>query len=212
MFRKELLSEVRTKSGILSAGLFSIVSTVAVALASYGKVLSPDLAAGLFWVILLFTATVSLPRAFIGEEEAGTADWLRLIARPHAVFWGKALFNLVQMLLSALLLSVLFFVLVSIPVQMPLLYLISLLGGCAALAGAVTFCGALVAQATNRSALVGAIGLPLLLPLVALGLGATSASLIGGTNSGWEYGAGLWLYSIALFAIGPHLFAAVWKG
>jgi heme exporter protein B len=213
VFAKDARTELRTRSGISSAALFSIVSVVAIALAGYGMKLSAMLGSGLLWVVLIFSSIISLPRTFVSEEESGTGDLLRLLARPHAVFWGKALFNLAQMIVTALGLSVLFFVLTSLSISLPGLYLVSLLGGCAALAGAVTLCGALVAQASNRSALVGAIGLPLLLPLVALGIGATRVAMGEGTlKSGFESAFGLWCYAAAIFAAGPHLFAAIWKG
>src|SRR4051794_37721914 len=94
VFRKEWLNESRTRSGLISSLLFSVVAVVAIALATFGKTPDPTIAAGLLWVTLLFSSILALPRSFIGEEETGTADLLRLLARPHVVFWGKALFNL----------------------------------------------------------------------------------------------------------------------
>lgn len=212
VFRKELLSESRSRSGFLTALLFSVVAVVAVAFAGYGQRLGGSLGAGLLWVILLFSSVASLPRAFLVEEEQGTADMLRLLARPHAVFWGKALFNLLQMILTAFVLSLLFLMLTGLEVRFPLMYIAGLLGGSVALSGAVTLCGALVAQAANRAALVGAIALPLLLPLIALGVGATRVALGEGMPAaGWQTTAGLASYAVAVLAGGPHLFAAVWK-
>ncbi|HVL38366.1 MAG TPA: heme exporter protein CcmB, partial [Fimbriimonadaceae bacterium] len=201
VFRKELLSESRSRSGFLTAMLFSIVAVVAVSFAGYGQVLSGSMGAGLFWVVMLFSSVVSLPRAFLAEEEQGTADMLKLLARPHAIFWGKALFNLVQMILTGLMLSVLFLVLSGLEVRIGLLYAAGLVAGSTALAGAVTLCGALVAQAANRAALVGAIALPLLLPLVALGVGTTRVALGEGLAAGgWQSAVGLVSYAVAVLA------------
>ena len=212
VFRKEIASELRTKSGLATVCLFSLASVVAVAFAAFNEKLDGSLASGLLWVTLLFTAAVALPRAFVAEEEQGTGDLLRLIARPEAVFWGKALYNLCLMLVTGAVLSLLFFVLVGSHIDNLLLYAVCLIGSCAALAGTVTLCGALVAQAAGRGALAAAIAIPLLLPLVALGVAGMRVALgQPGLRSGEEAAFGLVCYGIATLTIGPALFAAVWK-
>ena len=49
----------------------------------------------LLWVLLFFSAATGLPRAFVREEESGTALALRLVAPATAVLAGKTLFNFV---------------------------------------------------------------------------------------------------------------------
>lgn len=209
---KEVRTELRSRSGLMTAGLFSIVTVVAIAFASFGFVLDGSLGAGLLWVALLFSSVVGLPRTFTIEEEQGTGDLLRMWARPHAVFWGKALYNLGQAIATALILSLLFLVLTNLKVTDVWLYAGSLLAGCSALAASVTLCGALVAQASNRAILAGAVSLPMLLPLIALGIGSLKAALGSGSlESGLQAAFGLAMYAAAGFAIGPYLFAAVWR-
>lgn len=212
VLRKELATELRTRTGLSTVALFSLASVVAIAFAAFNHDLSGSLASGLLWVTLLFTAATTLPRAFVTEEEQGTGDLLRLWARPEAVFWGKAIYNLGLMLVTGLVLSVLFFVMIDIQVTRPGLYVVCLLGSCGSLAGAVTLCGALVAQASSRGSLAGAIAIPLLLPLVALGVAGMRVALGDGVVRGGEVSAiGLICYGVATLAIGPSLFAAVWK-
>jgi heme exporter protein B len=212
IYRKELQTELRTRSGILTTGMFSLVSVVAISFAALQERLSPSVAASLLWVTLLFSSVISLPRAFIAEEEGGTSNLLRLMARPHAIYWGKALFNLLQMSLTALAITLLFALLANLQLGHWEVYFLALAGGCTSLSGAVTLCGALVAQASNRSALAAAIGVPLLLPLVILGVGAMRICFgAGGYDAGLTSALGLVVYSLAIFAAGPWLFAAVWK-
>ncbi len=212
MFRKEALVELRSKSGLLTALLFSVAAVTGASFASAGQRLGPGVAASLLWVTLLFAAVCSLPRAFLVEEEQATADVLRLIARPHSVFWGKALFNLASMLLTALILSVLFLTLTDPPPARLELYGVCLIAGSAALAGVSTLCGALVAEASNRFMLAGAIALPLLLPLLAVAVSGTASAFGGASEAvGWRAVVGLSGYAVAAFAGGPYLFAAVWK-
>jgi heme exporter protein B len=212
IFRKELTSELRSKSGLMTAGLFGLVTVVAIALSANWMKMGGTLAAGLLWVALLFSASIALPRTFLIEEEQRTGDLLRLWARPHSVFWGKCLYNLAQMIATGFVLSFLFFALTHRQVNVPLLYVVSLIGGCASLAGAVTLCGALVAQAANRSAMAAAVAVPMLLPLVALGVSAMRVALGDGLMAtGTQAAVGLIGYAAVTLALGPALFAAVWK-
>lgn len=213
IFRKEWRTEVRSLSGLLTALLFSVVTVYAISFAALNTKLQGTVIAGMLWVALLFSAASSLTRTFLAEEENGTADLLRLVARPHAVFWGKALFNIVQCVVTSSLLSILYLGFTSAPVPIPWLFGVSLITGCLSLAGAVTLCGAIAAQATNRSMLAAAISVPLLLPLVALGVSGMRVSLGDGSLSSGGFASviGLIGYAVATLATGPYIYAAVWK-
>jgi len=212
IFRKEWRTEVRSLSGLLTGLLFSIVSVYAITLAAFNEAQSGTVKSGMLWVAILFSAATSLTRTFLAEEEHGTADLLRLTARPHAVFWGKSLFNIVQSLVTATVLSLLYLAFTSTHVAIPWLFVVSLIGGCLSLAGAVTLCGAIASQASNRSMLAAAIAVPLLLPLVALGVTGMRVSLGDGLlRSGESAAVGLVGYAVATLATGPYIFAAVWK-
>jgi heme exporter protein B len=214
IFRKEVQSEMRSKSGLVTSGLFGVVAVVAIAFATRDVKITPMVAAGLFWVTLLFSSMISLPRAFTVEEELGTGDLLRLVARPHAVFWGKMLFNLVLLTVTAAALATLFLVLVGVQVSNISMFMMALIGSCLTLAGTVTLSGAIVAQAANRGSLAGAISLPLLLPITMLGVIGLAASL--GQSSGLAVNGtsatlGLICYGVLSVAVGPYLFAVIWK-
>ncbi|MBN9501393.1 MAG: hypothetical protein BGO01_01090 [Armatimonadetes bacterium 55-13] len=215
IFLKEVRSEMRTKSGLTTTVLFSLFTVVTISLATFDLQISPQLGAGLLCVALLFAAIVALPRTLIIEEEQGTGDLLRLVAKSEDVFWGKVLYNLVLMLITGLVLSLLFLGFTHIGVAHLWLYLVCLFGSCCSFSGAVTLCGALVAQASNRSALVGVLSVPLLLPLTFLavsGLRVAFDTKFGFNQmNGFIAGGGLVCYGIASLAGGQYLFAAVWK-
>ncbi len=223
VLRKEAATEWRSKTGLITGCLYGVATVLAVAFAFFNK--DPnrqdetfrdfpmkDLCASLVWSILLFSSLLSLPRAFLAEEENGTADLLRLMARPHAVFWGKTIFNLLQTWVGGLLLGTLFVLFVRLEVKEPLLFAACLLSGGAAVAGAVTLCGAIVAQAANRAALAGAVSIPLLLPLLQWGVTGMQAAF--GTHplqNGWNAAGGMAAYSVLAVVVGPYIYAAVWK-
>lgn len=212
VFLKEGRSELRSKTGLMTSALFGVFSVVAIAFATASVKLDATTAAALFWIVLLFNSMIALPRTFTVEEELGTGDLLRLMARPHAVFWGKVLFNLLQLLISAVVLSTLFFLFARVSVENPGLLALSLFGACITLAGGVTLCGALVAQATNRNALAAVISMPLLLPLTVVGIAALRVAFGEvGSTTGLRNALGLCCYGVASMAIGPYLYAQVWK-
>lgn len=217
IFRKEWRTEMRQRSGLSTAALFSFTALVAIVTASsnvdFDQVRGgKTIAAGLIWVVIAFAAVVTVPRAFISEEEQGTFDLLRLTASPHAVYWGKALFSLSISGGTGLLLSLLFVGMSSVKVAGWPLFTVSVVAGSVGMAGAVTLCGALVARAANRSALAAAIAVPLLFPLIFLGVAALRVAFgFDSLDGGWGAGAGIVCYALATYAIGPWLFAAVWK-
>ncbi|MBI5707422.1 MAG: heme exporter protein CcmB [Armatimonadetes bacterium] len=212
VLRKELRTEFRSKSGLLTAFLFNVGAVLTASFAAANMRLVPGIAAAILWITLLFSAVASLPRTFITEEEQGTGDLLRLIARPSAVFWGKALYNLLLMMASAALLSALFLLLTGPYAIKPGLYVLCMLGGSVALAATVTFCGALVAQGANRYVLAGTVSLPLLVPVLAVAVEATGVALGEGiVRNGFNSAMALWGYGVAMFAVGPHLFGVVWR-
>jgi len=127
----------------------------------------------LLWVVLFFSAATGLPRAFVREEESGTALALRRVAPAAAVLAGKALFN-----------SILFFAIAVVTVPAFVLLLGWTIGAPAALAAALllagiglsivsTFLSALVARASQKSVLFVLVSFPLVAPLLLVAIAAT---------------------------------------
>ena len=211
MMRKEWLCEIRTLSGLTTTALFAFVSVVVIGTATYNLKLSPVLAAGLLWLVLVFAGSVTLPRTFIGEEELGTSDLLKLMARPEAVFWGKALVNAGQMLVTSLLVTGFFVMNSHVEVPNVLLLLVSVAAGSIGIASTVTLCGALASQATNRSTVAAAISIPLLVFLANLGVTAVAASFGEDNHAGLPAGIGLTAYAVLVSVVGPYIYALLWK-
>lgn len=212
VFMKEWRTEVRSKHGLFTAGLFAVLAVVAMVFAGFGSTPSAGLAAGMLSVTLLFSATIGLPRAYLVEDEQGTFDLLRLIADPGPVFVGKAMFNLAQMLLTSSVLGVLFVAMTGVSVVHPLLFVVGLALQCVSLAAAVSLCGVLVVGATHRWLLAGVVALPLLLPQVFLGVGALAVALgEGSISGGWSSVLGLAGFGLAALAAGPLIASWVWK-
>lgn len=167
LFKKDIASELRTRYAVNSLAMFIIV-TISVILFSIGQEkISSYLSGGLFWVVVFFSAMSGLSRAFVSEEERGTAMTLKLISSPSTVFNGKLLFNLILVyamnIVIALLYSALFDVFV---IQSFLLFVITFLLGSLGIAVSSTIIAAIIAKAGNKGTLYPVLAFPVLLPLM----------------------------------------------
>ncbi|TML04177.1 MAG: heme ABC transporter permease CcmB [Actinobacteria bacterium] len=170
--RKDLLLELRARD-TLPAMLLFVVSALVV----FHFVLpagSSDLAAtGLLWVALLFTALLGLSRAFAAEREQGVIDGLVLAPSDRSAIWlGKAL-------------SILAFLALAELIALPAFALFfrhidgTLIGGVAladvGIAAVGTLLAAMAAASRARELLLPLLFLPLAIPIVVGGVGASVA-------------------------------------
>jgi heme exporter protein B len=91
--RKDLLLELRGRDTLPAMALFVVAMLVAFRFALSGD--DPDAAAGLLWLAILFTALLGLGRAFVAEREQGVLDALVLAPCDRSAIWvGKVLATL----------------------------------------------------------------------------------------------------------------------
>ncbi|HXH62137.1 MAG TPA: heme exporter protein CcmB [Fimbriimonadaceae bacterium] len=212
LLTKELRTELRSKHGLFTAGLFGFLAVVTIVFASIADKPSPGLAAALLVVALVFSAVVTVPRTLIVEDEQNTFPLLMLIADPSAAYFGKLFANGMQMLAASAVLGTVFVVMADVVVQRPWMFVLGLFFLSLALAGGTSFCGALVLGASNRWLLAGAVALPLLVPVVFLGVVALRCGLGAGTVEGGVEGlVALAGYALVCFAAAPQLVGAVWR-
>lgn len=189
--RKDLLLEFRARD-TLPAMLLFVMSTLVV----FHFVLpgdSSELAAtGLLWVAIIFTALLGLSRAFTAEREQGVIDGLVLAPSDRSAIWlGKALSILVFLVLAeivALPAFALFFA--DVDGAMIAGVLLADLG----IAAVGTLLAAMAAASRARELLLPLLFLPLAIPIVVGGVGASV------TDDPARYIVFLGLYD-ALFAI-----------
>lgn len=230
---KDLRSEWRSSSAVVTVLIFAVgtMSLVAMTVNTWGPGLTIDyvrdpaggpvpvlrnvntenralLLAGLYWIILFFSAMAGLPRVFVKEQEMRTAPALRLAARPLAVFAGKLLFNVALLEAVVLLLLPLFTVYFQPQVHRWPELVGSLLAGAAALAAAATILSAMVSRARNGGYLMVVLGLGPLLPILALGIKGASASI---TGSGGNNIVALVSYGVVMTLVSGALFESVWS-
>jgi heme exporter protein B len=189
--RKDLRLELRARD-TLPAMLLFVLSTLVVFHFALPSGTGDDAAYGLLWVALVFTALLGLARAWVAEREAGALDGLVLAPSDRSAIWlGKSLATL-AFLGAAELVALPAFVIFFAPLDL------AAIGGVVLASIGICTVGSLVsamaAAARGREVLLPLLFLPLAIPLVVGGVGA-SISPDPGT-----YLAFLGLYD-AVFAI-----------
>ena len=183
--RKDLLLELRARDTLPAMLLFVLSTLVIFHFVLPGD--SSDLAAaGLLWVAIVFTSLLGLARAFAAEREQGVIDGLVLAPSDRSAIWlGKAI-------------SILVFLGLAEVVAVPAFALFFRPVGWATVAGVVladlgicavgTLLSAMAAAGRARELLMPLLFLPLALPIV-----------IGGVGASVAHGPGKYLGFLALY-------------
>jgi heme exporter protein B len=169
--RKDLLLELRGRDTLPAMALFVVAMLVAFRFALTDE--NSDAAAGLLWLAILFTALLGLGRAFVPEREQGVLDALVLAPCDRSAIW-----------LGKLLATLAFLVLVEVIALPAFALFFSAVDGTTVAAVALadigicavgTLLAAMAVAGRARELLLPLLFLPLALPIVVGGVGATVA-------------------------------------
>jgi heme exporter protein B len=189
--RKDLLLELRSRD-TLPAMLLFVVSTLVVFHFALPTGTSATAEVGLLWVAILFTALLGLVRAFVAEREQRVLDGLVLSPCDRSAIWlGKGI-AVLAFLVAAELVALPAYGLFFAPVSWELVAAVALAD--VGLAAVGTLLAAMAAAGRARELLLPLLFLPLVIPLVVGGVGASVSDDPG------RYLAFLGLYD-AVFAI-----------
>jgi heme exporter protein B len=189
--RKDLLLELRSRD-TLPAMLLFVVSTLVVFHFALPADASDTAEIGLLWVALLFTALLGLVRAFVAEREERVLDGLVLAPCDRSAIWfGKGI-GVLAFLVAAELVALPAYALFFQPVGWELVAAVALAD--IGLAAVGTLLAAMATAGRARELLLPLLFLPLVIPIVVGGVGASVADDPG------RYLAFLGLYD-AVFAI-----------
>ena len=189
--RKDVLLELRGRDTLPALLLFVLAILVVFHFALPADA-SRLAANGLLWVAILFTALLALARAFVAEREQGLMDALVLAPCDRSAIWVAKGLATLAFLVAAELLALPAFALFFAPVDGALVAAVALadVGICAV----GVLLAAMAAAGRARELLLPLLFLPLALPIVVGGVGASVAAEPG------RYLAFLGLYD-AVFAL-----------
>jgi heme exporter protein B len=188
--RKDLLLELRGRETVPAMVLFVLAVFVAFRFALPED--QEGAASGLLWVAIVLTALLGLIRAFVPEREQHTLDALVLAPCDRSAIWLGKVIGVVAFLVAAEVVALPAYALFFQPVGWELVAAVALadLG----LAAVGTLLAAMAAAGRARELLLPVLFLPLVIPIVVGGVGASA------TDDPGRYLAFLGLYD-AVFAI-----------
>lgn len=213
LFQKDFHSELRTRYAINSLAMFIIVAISVILFSIGNENISPELTGGLFWVVIFFTAMSGLSRAFVSEEERGTALTLQLIASPATVFTGKLLFNLILVFTMNIVITLLYSALFSeFIIQNHFLFLLTFIIGNVGIAVSSTIIAAIIAKAGSKGTLYPVLSFPILLPLILTSVKLTTFALDGTPIADAVFELLIIIcYDIIMISASYMLFDFIWK-
>jgi heme exporter protein B len=185
LMRKDLLLELRARETLPAMGLFVLSALTVFHFALPAS--SSDLAAkGLLWVAIVFTALVGLQRAFVVEREHGVIDGLVLAPIDRSAIWfGKAL-AVLGFLAAVEVIALPAYSIFFSPVNGATIAAVALADVGICVVG--TFVAATAAASRTRELVLPLLFLPLAIPVV-----------IGGVGASVTAGAGRYLGFLALY-------------
>ncbi len=170
--RKDLLLELRSRDTVPAMLLF-VLSTLVVFNFALPAGASDESAYGLFWAALVFTAILGLTRAFAAERDERVLDGLVLAPPDRSAIWlGKAI-AVAAFLAVAEVVALPAFALFFEPVGWELVAAVALASIGFAVVG--TLLAAMAAASRARELLLPLLFLPLVIPIVVGGVGASIA-------------------------------------
>ena len=210
---KEFLLEWRQKYA-LNGMLLYLASTIFVCYLSFNlrpNQLNALTWNALFWIILLFTAVNAVAKSFL-QERYGRLFYYYTLVSPQAVILSKMIYNLVLMLLLALLGYLCYALILGNPVQDKLYFVLSILFGAVGFSVVFTMISAIASKANNSNMLMAVLGFPIIIPVVIMVL-KISKNAIDGLDRSLSYDEMLVLLSVNVMigTVAYILFPYLWR-
>jgi heme exporter protein B len=170
--RKDLLLELRSRDTVPAMLLF-VVGTLVVFHFALPESAGDDAARGLLWIAILFTALLGLGRVYAAEREHGGLDGLLLAPSDRSVIWLGKTASVVVFLLLMEVIAVPAFALFYAPVDAAMIGAILLAD--IGIAAVGTLLSAIALASRTRELLLPLLFLPLAIPVIIGGVGASVA-------------------------------------
>ena len=178
--RKDVHSELRNRYAINALGMFVLTTVATVLFALRSESPGPAPLAGMYWVVVFFSAMSGLARVFVSEEERGTSLTLQLTTSPGVLFAGKLLVNIALTLLLTTAVTVLYVIAFpTFELTTPEIFVLTVLLGSVGFAASATILAAIIAKANSRGTLYPVLAFPILIPLLMTVMSATERALSG---------------------------------
>jgi len=185
ILKKDIVMELRTKEMLTSMGLYALLVLLIyyVALSQAGSSFDvTNIAGGLLWLAIVFTSLLGLNRSLVHEKDQGCLDALLLapVDRP-VIFFGKAIGNLVFLLIVEVFVVPLFMLIFQAGKYANLSAVgwlaLVLVAGSVGIAGVGTLLATMSVNTTGKDFVLAVLFIPIMFPLLLAVVAATWAIL-----------------------------------
>ncbi|MFN4112015.1 MAG: heme exporter protein CcmB [Ignavibacteria bacterium] len=213
IFYKDFSSELRMRFALNALIMFVIVAVSTILFSLANEKVSQNVYAGMFWVVVFFSAMSGLSRTFVSEEERGTTLILSLIANPISIFLGKFLFNLVLLFFINSIIAFLYMILFQdFSIQNWDSFLLAFILGNIGIAGSSTIIAAIISKANVKGTLYPVLAFPVLLPLILMLIEITKSAMEGNPISDVEAELMVLIsYDIIMITASILVFDIIWR-
>lgn len=177
---KDVAAELRTRELVGAMLVFAVLATLIFSLAlDLRGAMAQAAAPGILWTTIAFAGTLGLNRSLAREHRGGAIEGLLLAPVDRsAIFFGKALGNLIFMAIVEVVLVPLFAILFEVPTLQPGVWAVMGLGtvGYAAIG---TLLAGMAVNTRAREVMLPVLLLPLAMPVLIGGVRAVSGLLAG---------------------------------
>ncbi len=176
---KDLTAEWRTRENLSAMLVFALLVILIFNFALDLDIQAQEsLSAGVLWTTFIFAGTIGLNRSLAVEKDRGCLDGLLLAPVDRSViYFGKAIGNLIFMLLVEIIVLPVYSFLYQVPVFQPGFLLVVILGSIGYVAVG-TLLATMVIQARTRDILLPILLFPLSLPVIIAAVKASQGFLL----------------------------------
>jgi heme exporter protein B len=183
---KDLAAELRSKELLSAMVVFAILMILIFNFAlelDRSPAARERVGAGVLWVATVFTGTLGLNRSLANEKDRGSLDGLLLAPVDRsALYFGKALGNLVFIVLVEVIILPVLAILFNLPMLRPMLLVVVLLGA-VGYAAVGTLLASLAVHSRSRDVMLPILLFPVAVPVVVAAVSASRGIL---SAAGWE--------------------------
>ncbi|MCX8057152.1 MAG: heme exporter protein CcmB [Ignavibacteria bacterium] len=213
IFYKDFSSELRMRFALNALIMFVVVAVSTILFSLGSESVAPNVYAGMFWVVVFFSAMSGLSRVFVSEEERGTTLILSLIANPVTVFLGKFLFNLVLIFFINSVIALLYmFLFQEFLIQNWNSFLLAYVLGNFGISASSTIIAAIISKANVKGTLYPVLAFPVLLPLILMLIEITKSAMEGNPISDVEAELLVLIsYDVVMITASILVFDIIWR-
>lgn len=201
---KDLLTEWRGKEVISATLVFSLLTVVIFNFAfELQRVDLPTVAPGILWVAFTFAGTLGLNRSFAVEKDRGSLAGLMLAPVDRsAIYLGKAIANVLLMLITEAILLPMFAVFFNMPMARIVAIIPIVILGTVGFVAVGTLLAAVAMHTRAREVMLPVLLFPTLMPVIIVAVQATGRILRGDALTALAAEVGVLLaYDAILFVV-----------